>query len=272
MRLRRVLSPPTSSSTSQVRVGSIIVEDDQLKRRFYPEANVAGFTQVDGTIAFYNQVLAFIRPSHTVLEFGAGRGQNLAEDPVEFRRNIGHLRDRCVHLDGCDIDPIVLDNPFLDAAKVIKEDDPLPYEDNRFDVIVARYVFEHVRNPEQTALELLRVLKPGGVIAATTPNKYGYIGLGARLVPNRYHVGALSRIQPNRKPEDVFPTRYKLNTARSLKRHFGQHAEVFIAPLAAEPAYHFGMPWIYRATKWVNKHAPDAFLPILDVYVRKLDL
>ena len=245
------------------------MNDDQLKRRFYPEANIAGFTQVDGTIAFYNQVAACIRPDHTVLEFGAGRGQQLAEDPIEFRRSAGNLKARCAHLDGCDIDSVILDNPYLDEAKVIEEGDPLPYEDERFDVIVARYVFEHVSTPEQTARELLRVLKPGGVIAATTPNKYGYIGLGARLVPNRYHVGALSRIQPNRKPEDVFPTLYKLNTARALNRHFGQHAEVFIAPIAAEPAYHFGKPWIYRSLKWLNKHAPDHLLPILDVDIRK---
>lgn len=246
------------------------MDDDQLKRRFYPEANIAGFTQVDGTIAFYNQVAAFIRPTHTVLEFGAGRGQHLSEDPVEFRRSIGNLRVRCAQLDGCDIDPVVLENPYLDEARVIKEGGLLPYEDGRFDVIVARYVFEHVRTPDQTARELLRVLKPGGVIAATTPNKYGYIGLGARLVPNKYHVDALSRIQPNRKPEDVFPTVYKLNTARALERHFGQHAEVFIAPIAAEPAYHFGKPWIYRSLKWVNKHAPESLLPIFDIYIRKL--
>lgn len=245
------------------------VDEDQLKRRFYPEANVSGFSHVDGTISFYNHVAAIVRPTDTLLDFGAGRGEPLIDDKVVYRRNIGNFNGRCHHIDGCDIDPAILENPFLDTAKVISNDQPLPYEDNRFDIIVSRYVFEHVENAEFTARELLRVVKPGGIIAATTPNKWGYIGVSARIVPSRHHVRVLSRSQPDRKPEDVFPTQYKLNTPRDLRRAFGVGADIFIVEKASEPAYHFGRPWLYRLFKWMNKHSPDALLPVLDVYVRK---
>ncbi|MGD9590866.1 MAG: class I SAM-dependent methyltransferase [Mycolicibacterium sp.] len=245
------------------------MEDKELKRRFYPESNVGGFSHVDGTISFFNHLAAIVRQTDTVLDFGAGRGNAFLDDEVDFRREIQNFKGRCRHLDGCDIDPAVLHNPSLDDAKVIVPGEPLPYEDNRFDVIIARWVFEHIDTPEFVASELLRVVKPGGIIAATTPNKWGYIGLGARSVPSRLHVRVLSRSQPTRKAEDVFPTRYKMNTARALFKAFGAGADVFIAKKASEPAYHFGKPWIYRSVKWMNKHCPDVLLPVVDVYVRK---
>ncbi len=245
------------------------MDEDQLKKHFYPEANIGGFSHVDAKIDFYNHLVAIVRPADTVLDFGAGRGALLFEDKVDCRRQLSNFQGRCRHLDGCDIDPAVLSNPFLDDAKVIRTDERLPYPDNRFDIVIARWVFEHVENSDFTAQELLRVVKPGGIIAATTPNKWGYVAVAARIVPNAFHVRFLSRSQPHRKPEDVFPTRYNLNTPSALRRAFGRDVDIFIAKKASEPAYHFGRPWIYRFLKWMNKHSPDALLPTFDIYVRK---
>lgn len=245
------------------------MDGDQLIRRFYPEANVGGFSHADGTISFFSQLVAIARPTDIVLDFGAGRGGRLIDDKVTYRRNIGIFKGRCAHTDGCDVDPVVLENPFLDDAKVIRNGERLPYEDNRFDIIVARHVFEHIEDPGFWAPELLRVLKPGGILAAMTPNKRGYIALSARLVPNSYHVRALSRIKPHRKAEDTFPTQYKLNTPADLRKAFGDGVDIFVLKKAAEPSYHFGRPWMFRLLKALNKHTPDAFLPALDVYIRK---
>jgi SAM-dependent methyltransferase len=152
---------------------------------------------------------------------------------------------------------------------VITPGAPLPYPDDRFDIAIARSVLEHVDNPDHVARELMRVVKPGGLIAAVTPNKYGYIAIGARLVPNRMHVKALRRVQPQRKAEDVFPTRYQMNSAAALRRAFGPNADVVVSYWSAEPAYHFGRPIVYRAIKWMNKHLPAALQPTLLIYVRK---
>ena len=246
-----------------------VLTDTELKRRFYPESNIGGFTHDDGTIGFFNHLVAIARPTDTVLDFGAGRGEPLLDDDVAYRRGIANFKGRSRHLDGCDVDPVVLHNPFLDQATVIDPGEPLPYEDGRFDIIVARSVFEHIENPGFVAGELLRVLAPGGVIAATTPNKWGYIGIAGRIVPSRHHVTVLAHSQPDRKPEDVFPTYYRMNTVAALRRAFGKRADVYVARKAPEPAYHFGRPWIYRLVKSMNKHAPDALLPIIHVYVRK---
>jgi SAM-dependent methyltransferase len=242
---------------------------EELVGRFYPESRLSNFSHVDGTVVFFTQIAAVLRPTDSVLDFGAGRGEPILDDDVDYRRGLSNLKGRCAHLAGCDVDEVVLENPFLDHAEVITPDAPLPYPDNRFDIVIARSVFEHVENADHIARELLRVVKPGGLIAAVTPNKYGYIAIGARLVPNRMHVRALKTVQPGRKAEDVFPTRYQMNTRSALRKAFGPDAETTVTYWSAEPAYHFGRPLVYRLIKWLNKHLPAALEPILFVYIRK---
>ena len=237
--------------------------------RFFPEKTVSGFTHVDGTIGFYTQIAALLRPEHRVLDFGAGRGEQIMDDPIGYRRTLVNFQGRCAHVEGCDVDPVVLSNPFLDSAKVLVPGDPLPYPDASFDIIVSRYVFEHVDDPAWMARELLRITKPGGWICAVTPNSFGYIAMAARMVPNRHHVRALSRIQPGRKAEDVFPTRYRLNTRRALERHFGGEAVVHTYTASAEPAYHFNSSVVFGTFKLLHKLLPDFFQTTLFIFINK---
>ena len=245
------------------------MKTNDLVRRFYPEANVGGFSDVDGTIAFFNHIVASLKSSDHILDFGAGRGEPLIDDEVDYRRQLSNLQGRCAHVEGCDIDPVILQHPFLDHAEVISPSGQLPYRDEQFDVVVARSVFEHIEDPAVTAAELLRVTKPGGLIAAVTPNKSGYIAVAARLVPNDRHVRALGAIQPERKPEDVFPTYYRLNTPKALRKAFGGGADVFAVRTSSEPAYHFGHPFVYRVMKLLNKHLPTPLRPELHIYICK---
>jgi SAM-dependent methyltransferase len=248
---------------------TVAMDKHELLQRFYPESNVSGFSHVDGTVAFFTQIASVLSPTDVVLDFGAGRGEHIVDDENRFRRDLSNLKGRCAHVEGCDVDDVVLQNCFLDHAEVITPDVALPYPDDRFDIVVSRYVFEHIDNPDQVARELLRVVKPGGLIAAVTPNKYGYIAIGASLLPNRMHVKVLNRIQPWRKAEDVFPTRYRMNTPAALRKVFGSGAYVNVAYWSPEPAYHMGSPVVYSTIKWMNKHLPATFQPTLHVYIRK---
>jgi SAM-dependent methyltransferase len=269
---------PTGRSTPSTSVppgrspGSLYtcaVDNQGLLRRFYPEANIGGFSHVDGTISFYTQIAAVLKPTDRVLDFGAGRGEPLLDDENSYRRGLSNLQGRCAHVEGCDVDPVVLTNPFLDHAEVIEPGKPLPYPDDNFDIVFARSVFEHIDDSEWLARELLRIVKPGGLIAASTPNKFGYFAVAARMVPNRLHAGALSKVQPGRKAEDVFPTRYRLNSAALLRKAFGERALVYVSYMSSEPGYHFGSPLVYRAVKWLNKHLPNSLQPVILVYIRK---
>lgn len=267
--------PGALADSSQVRLGrysgtspiydrSKATRKHELERLAYPEINVSGVAHVDPEVAFFIQVAALIRPDHFVLDFGAGRGEFMQTDPSAFRRDVQNLRGRCAKVHGCDPDTAVLENETLDSAEVIEIGKPLPYPDDYFDLIVSRYVFEHIDDPEWAASELLRVVKPGGWICAMTPNKWGYVSLAARLVPNRLHSRALARVQPGRLSQDVFPTVYKLNRPSAVRRYFGHAADVYHYSTSSIPAYHFGSMVLFRIFQLIHRLTP----PPLDVGLR----
>lgn len=53
------------------------------------------------------------------------------------------------------------------AASVLS----LPFQDDVFDFVVSSDVIEHTQDPAKALNELIRVLKPGGILAVTVPNK-----------------------------------------------------------------------------------------------------
>jgi SAM-dependent methyltransferase len=245
--------------------------DEALVRRYFPESNVGGFTRVDGSIEFWSRIAALIRPDWRVLDFGAGRGAQISEDTSDYRRSLKSLKGRVAHVEGCDVDPAVHDNPYLDHAEVIAMGEPLPYPDASFDLVVANWVLEHVDEPDAVAAEMARVTKPGGWIAAATANRLGYVALAASIVPNRSHARAIEKVQPGRKADDVFPTRYRMNSRRAVKRLFGRYGEVYAYTASGEPSYHFGNALIYRLGMLVHKLLPSALQTALFVFVRRND-
>jgi ubiquinone/menaquinone biosynthesis C-methylase UbiE len=63
----------------------------------------------------------------------------------------------------------------------------LPFESNSFDLITSFQVIEHIVDMEPYVNEIRRVLKPGGIVAFTTPN--ANIRLDPGMKPwNRFHV------------------------------------------------------------------------------------
>jgi len=53
----------------------------------------------------------------------------------------------------------------------------IPFEENSFDIIVSSEVIEHIPNPLDAIDELYRVLKPGGTLILSTPNRLWYFSL-----------------------------------------------------------------------------------------------
>lgn len=51
-------------------------------------------------------------------------------------------------------------------------DEPLPFGDESFDVVVCGEVFEHLRFPDKLVEEARRVLRPGGMLVGSVPNSY----------------------------------------------------------------------------------------------------
>jgi len=115
----------------------------------------------------------FLQDSKLVLDLGAGTGehQNHANTEREY---------------------IAIDND-LDALSIGREDGrnriclqgtalALPFASGSFDGVVSVYNLEHLQDLERCSSEIVRVLKPGGMLAAAIPTEGLLFSLGRRLV------------------------------------------------------------------------------------------
>ncbi len=238
--------------------------------RLFPEVRAGGYSRKDGQIEFYTRANAVVSPDSRVLDLGAGRGHWAVDPMPEMAKRLRWFRGRVAEVVGVDVDPVVTTNPSLDVAHVVPAGDPLPFEDGSFDLVIADYVLEHVDHADAKdfAAEVMRILKPGGWFAARTPNKWGLIGLGARAIPNRLHVALLKFLQPGRKAEDVFPTRYALNTRRDLRRSFAPH-DVVVYGHTSEPQYVGRSPIAWRIAGFFDALTPPRLAATLMIFVQK---
>lgn len=239
--------------------------------RLYPEVRAGGYTRYDGFVEFYTRVNALLDSDSEVLDFGAGRGLWAHEPMPALHKQLRAFHERVKSVRGVDVDPVVLENPTLAEAQVIEPGAPLPFDDGTFDVVVADHVLEHIDRDDApvVAAELVRILKPGGWLAARTPNKWGFIGLGARAVPNKLHTRALTRLQPDRKAQDVFPVRYNMNTRRQLKQLFPAPLELVVYGHSSEPTYFGSAAPVWRMVQVVDRLTPPRLQPTLMIFVHK---
>jgi SAM-dependent methyltransferase len=75
---------------------------------------------------------------------------------------------------GLDVDAAALEKvAALGIEPVLANvEDPLPFEDDSFDAVVAGELFEHLQFPDALVAEIRRVLRPGGVLAGSVPNAF----------------------------------------------------------------------------------------------------
>jgi ubiquinone/menaquinone biosynthesis C-methylase UbiE len=74
---------------------------------------------------------------------------------------------------GVDTSQVALDRARtrLPGAELmlVAPDEPLPFDDNRFDLVTCIETLEHIRDVQLALSEMRRVLRPGGRLAITTP-------------------------------------------------------------------------------------------------------
>jgi SAM-dependent methyltransferase len=247
-----------------------MTEQNRAIKRFYPEVEAGGFSRVDSTVEFFLRVNALVKKDMVVVDLGAGRGSAFVDFPDDFKTGLRGFKGKCRKVIGVDIDPAVLQNTSLDEAKLIDKSGEIPLPDSSVDLIFADFTFEHVAEPDKFATEIYRILKPGGWICARTPNKWGYIALGARLVPNRSHVKFLTVLQPERKDVDVFPTCYLLNTPRDLRKYFPDEKwQRYAYTWNPEPAYFSDSIPAWAIMIAIFKFLPERFGSVFLFYARK---
>lgn len=240
-------------------------------QRFYPESTFGGYSDRDGTVAFYGRIQSMLAPEMTVLDVGCGRGAGLVDDPVRWRRELRRLRGKCKRVIGIDVDPVGVENPGLDEFRLLRGGvSTWPVDDASVDLIVSDFVLEHIDDPAGFFAEVNRVLKPAGVFCARTTNRLGYVGLAASVVPNRRHARVLGTVQRDRKEIDVFPTRYRANTVWRLRAELGRIGfEPVVYGYEAEPSYLQFSAIAYGFGKLLHWLTPPPLRTCLFVFGRK---
>jgi SAM-dependent methyltransferase len=112
------------------------------------------------------------------------------------------------YVEGNDIVGVDVDRDALEQAAGLgietcwaDVEEPLPFDDESFDVVVCGELLEHVRDPHALVAESARVLRPGGTFVASVPNGFRLKNrllflLGRKPEQNPTHLQLLS-------PDDV---------------------------------------------------------------------
>jgi SAM-dependent methyltransferase len=120
---------------------------------------------------------------------------------------------------GADVDSQSLAVPSS-IRRIACQLEALAFDDGAFDFITCNMVVEHLSAPAKVFKEFFRVLRPGGVVIILTPNIYHWANIVSMLTPFWFHRWSLKTLF-NREPEDVFPTLYRCNTERTVRRLLG---------------------------------------------------
>lgn len=172
---------------------------------------------VDSVVTLFSLAQMLATDATVVVDVGCGRGALI--DPDIGERRLHDMRAPGRTVVGIDVDPVGAENPLIDEFRAI-EDDRWPFEDNTVDLALCDWVLEHIPDPAAFVGELQRVLRPGGAFVARTVSRASILSKTARLVPNDKHSKVISRLQPKRQEQDVFPTVYRMNTPRDLAAVF----------------------------------------------------
>ncbi len=143
--------------------------------------------------------------ANCVLDAGCGSGVMSAHE----LRASGRL------VVGVDSDGDVAKNGRLDYA-VRARLDAIPLRDESVDVVVCRYVLEHLDHPALAFNELARVLRPNGSFVLMTPNALHYVAVISRLTPLWLH--RLLKRGHGVPDTETFPTYYRANTTPAIRR------------------------------------------------------
>jgi len=156
----------------------------------------------------------------------------------------------------------------------------LPFPDGAFDRVIAAEVLEHIPDDADAIAELVRVLRPGGLIAVTVPR------FGPELVnwalSDEYHNVPGGHIRIYRRSELIQRLeRAGLKTIGSHHAH-SLHSPYWWLKCAVGPkrddqilvkAYHRMLVWDITSAPWVTRTADRVLNPVMGkslvVYARK---
>lgn len=148
-------------------------------------------------------------------------------------------------------------NICLDEIQVASLEN-LPFESNKFDVVVSLWVLEHLENPAKVFNEINRVLKPNGIFMFATPN-LNYLPLKVMHIINSVKFNhLLNKYLFGREENDVFPTHYRVNSLKEIKTVINSNFSIEELRLNSDASYTAFNEITYKLTKILLK-LPNIF-------------
>lgn len=194
-------------------------------KRYYSRKNWK-----DGTGEYWDMIRSSADPSCEVLELGCGPDNPTSRFLAKTFRAV----------DGLDIDEAGgKRNPSLRRVYVY-DGVTWPLPDERYGAIVSDYVLEHVEHPRELIREIKRVLVPGGVFVFRAPCLWHYVCLASRLTPHSLHMRLANWLRNlPEEAEDPYPTFYRMNSPRRLRKLFAREGfqRRTLHSIEKEPAY-----------------------------------
>jgi ubiquinone/menaquinone biosynthesis C-methylase UbiE len=187
--------------------------------------------------ALYRDIIRkYLRPGEHLLDAGCGRYLRFCKELAGYAR-----------VWGMDLDTVLDTDNRTQPFGVRGDLSRIPFRSNSFDMVISRSVVEHLTDPSAVFREFYRVLRPGGRVVILTPNKWDYVSVIAAATPHWVHQALVSRIF--RVPEeDIFPTLYRANTMRSMRKalHGAGLIEKEMQMVNHYPAYLMFSPVLFR--------------------------
>lgn len=170
----------------------------------------AGYFQPDDW--YEALVAALVQSGTTWLDVGCGRHvfPNNAALARELAARVGRLV-------GVDPDPTLDENPYVHERVRGTIDGYSP--EAPFDLVTMRMVAEHVDRPADTVAALQRCTRPGGLAVVYTVARWSPVPVLTSLVPFRLR-HPIKRFLWRTEAKDTFPTRFAMNSRRTLRRLF----------------------------------------------------
>ncbi len=134
------------SKTSRIELGKPAVKGEKILRRRYRLAK---------------RLSRIVSNGGALLDVGCGNGAQTALFEKHFSQIVG-----------VDVQTDPMKDPKITALWVGATGEHLPFDDESFDAITCFEVLEHVVDPVQTVKEFHRLLRPGGQVVLSVPNKW----------------------------------------------------------------------------------------------------
>ena len=191
----------------------------------------------------FNETLSNLQnPSHICLDIGCGEMSELSED-LDFKLKIGS-----------DILFPQSANPF-DFIFLQSDIYSLPFINQSLDIILLRFVVEHIELPKDAFDEIYRVLKPGGKLLILTTNISSPIIFIPKIIPYKFRKKILLKIF-RVSDEDIFPTYHRTNSLKSIQKlnqlfNIQKWSYVQDINWSRKSVFYFFLIW-HLFTKWTN--------------------